>query len=712
MKVKKAYWGYAAWAVVVTLLAGWILTTLPVIQAQASENLEATSAEQVTPNPPGDWDRVQKAGKLVIGTAADYPPFEFYNSNYELDGFDVALAKALTEQLGVQVEFNDYAFDGLLDQVQLGNVDAAISAISVTPDRQARVDFSNLYYVGSSAVVAGPTFTHTVTSASDLAGLNVGVQRGTTYQAWAQENLVDTGYVAQENIIFYPTVREMVADLRTGKLDVGLMGKLTADLAIRGRGLKLVGEGLNSQQFAIAVPKGSSLAEPLNKALVALESDGRFAELSKLYLSETPVQNETTTDGAVVVSLATATPVPPGAAAATPTPTAPACIYSMKWLADLNLDDHNMQAPPILVPGQDFSKGWRVQNDGTCPWPAEFELAFANGNRIESAMGGSSVKLGNAVQPGEQIDITVNLRAPQTYGTFQGFWRMRDTAGQAFGETVWVGVQVPDPNPPAPVPTAPPAPPAPGSNPNLRADSAYIAAGQCTTLRWDIDNVQAVYLIDGGSQQGAGGHDAHNVCPGSTTTYTLRVVGSDGATHDFPITVNVSGNAGYSINFWVDRDTIDAGQCTTLRWDVRNVQAVYLNGEGVAGVSQREVCPSGIKTYDLAVTRPDGGQDSRQVKVHVNNAQPQQSKPRIKRFDVDRNMVFIGECITLEWRTNDAEGVGIERNGDTILQAGPGNGSHEDCNGPVGVNEYKLIVYNRAGREDRSLSVTVQDAGD
>ncbi|MBK8048831.1 MAG: hypothetical protein IPK16_17945 [Anaerolineales bacterium] len=121
------------------------------------------------------------------------------------------------------------------------------------------------------------------------------------------------------------------------------------------------------------------------------------------------------------------------------------------------------------------------------------------------------------------------------------------------------------------------------------ADATYIAGGQCTAIRWNVDNIQAAFFIDGGNQQGVGGHDARNVCPGGTTTYTLRVIGNDGATHDFPITVNVSGNANYSINYWVDRDNIDAGQCTTLRWDVRNVQAVYLNGEGVAGVSQRSV---------------------------------------------------------------------------------------------------------------------------
>ena len=691
----------------ISLITSTILCALLLLVA--APLAKAAPASQAAPDPANDWQRVQQAGKLVIGTSADYPPFEFYNSNYALDGFDVALAKALGEQLGVEVEFNDYAFDGLLDQVRLGNVDAAIGAISVTAERREVVDFTNLYYIGSSAVVARPSFTQTVTSAADMTGLIVGVQLGTTYQAWAQQNLVDTGYIPQDNLVPYRSVRDMFTDLRTGKLDVSLMGKLTADLAVSGRGLKLVGEGLSPQQLAIAVPKGSSLVEQLNEALLALEADGRFAELSKLYLSETPLPN-VTTGGAVVSELPTAVATPQQPAA-TPQPTAtPACIDSAKWISDLNLDDKNMTSPPILIPGQDFSKGWRLQNDGTCPWSADFALTYANGNRIESAMGGSSVKIGKAVQPGEQIDINVNLRAPQTYGVFQGFWRMHDTLGQAFGEVLWVGIQVPDPNPPVATPA--PQPPASQLNPNLRADSAYIASNQCTTLRWDIDNIRAVYLIDGGNQQGVGGHDARNVCPSGTTTYTLRVVNNENTTFDFPITINVSGNADYSLNFWTDRDRIDRGQCTTLRWDVRNVRAVFLDNEGVAGVSQREVCPGDTHTYRLNITKNDGGQDSREVTIRVNNSQPQAKKPRIKHFDVDRNHSFIGECITLRWNTDDTEGVGIERNGSTLLQAGPSNGSQEDCYGPVGINEYTLIAYNRDGTVRNSLSVTVQDAGD
>ena len=115
----------------VSIAATALLFALLVLFGAATAN--AAPPQQDEPDPAGDWARIQTAGKLVIGTAADYPPFEFYSSDYTLDGFDIALAKALGDELGVEVEFNDYAFDGLLDQVQLGHVDAALAAISVTP---------------------------------------------------------------------------------------------------------------------------------------------------------------------------------------------------------------------------------------------------------------------------------------------------------------------------------------------------------------------------------------------------------------------------------------------------------------------------------------------------------------------------------------------------------------------------------------------------
>ena len=142
------------------------------------------------PGTTDDWAKVKAAGKIVVGTAADYPPFEFYSSNYQLDGFDIALFKELGQRLGVQVEFNDFAFDGLLDTLRLGQVNTAIGAISVTPDRKQVVDFSNLYYIGEDAALMRSDAKEEIRSATDLKDKKVGVQRGTTYEAMVQQELV------------------------------------------------------------------------------------------------------------------------------------------------------------------------------------------------------------------------------------------------------------------------------------------------------------------------------------------------------------------------------------------------------------------------------------------------------------------------------------------------------------------------------------------
>ena len=678
------------------------LCLLAVFTAAASAAERAPVEQEPPPaaqpaGPPDDWSRILDEGVIVFGVAADCPPFEFYNSKFELDGFDIALAKALGEQLGLEVRFRDYAFDGLLDAVQLGDVDAAISAISVTPDRLQLVDFSNLYYIGQSVVLAGDSFTGTIRSATDFAGLTVGVQRGTTFQAWAQTTLVDAGVIAQEDLIAYPTVSAAIVDVRNGTLDVVLLGQLTAEQALRNADdLILAGEKFYQQQYAIAAPTGSNLIAQLNTALVAVQSDGAFAELVELYLRDnpdavTPDEEEAIVENVVLTDTVTV-------------PTPEPCLDGMTFVGDLNLDDQNMTAPPILAPGQDFTKGWRVRNSGNCPWEADFALAYVNGNRVEADMGGQPAPIGRKVLPGETIDIYVELRAPQVYGTFQGFWQMRNSTQQYFGEVMWVGVQVPDPNPPPP----PPPPPVSKPDPDLRADADWITQGQCTTIRWDVDGVMAVFFIENGNEQGVGGHDARTVCPAGTTTYVLRVLYNDQSTADFYVTVNVNPSSDYTLNFWADANSIDAGQCTALRWDVRNVQAVYLDGEGVPGNSARDVCPGGTTTYTLVVTKLDGGQDSRQVTVEVRNAPPPVVEwPEIERFSVSANEIRRGECVSFEWRTDNAGGVNLSRGGTMLMGGASTNGSAQDCPDYGGLHEYRLDAYSSVGQVSQTVTVNV-----
>ena len=128
--------------------------TLAPAPTQAKPALTATVTGTVPAAGDSVWERIQKSGVMVVGTSADYPPFEYLNDKFQIDGFDPALIREIGKQLGVQVEIKNFAFDGLYNALQLGQVDAVIAAVSITPEREKVVDLSNPYYVGEDALLA------------------------------------------------------------------------------------------------------------------------------------------------------------------------------------------------------------------------------------------------------------------------------------------------------------------------------------------------------------------------------------------------------------------------------------------------------------------------------------------------------------------------------------------------------------------------------
>lgn len=133
------------------------------------------------------------------------------------------------------------------------------------------------------------------------------------------------------------------------------------------------------------------------------------------------------------------------------------------------------------------------------------------------------------------------------------------------------------------------------------ADSYRVAPGQCTVLRWRATGVRAVYL----NNQGVAGEDSRQVCPTTTTDYTLRVEGTNGTVTNRTVTIVVAAGPVVNMRFWAEQYTLPAGACTILHWDVRNVREVYLDAEGVAGRGDRRVCPTGSQLYALRVVTFD-----------------------------------------------------------------------------------------------------------
>ena len=150
-----------------------------------------------------------------------------------------------------------------------------------------------------------------------------------------------------------------------------------------------------------------------------------------------------------------------------------------------------------------------------------------------------------------------------------------------------------------------------GAHPSVEfwADAFQVQRGGCTTLRWRVTEARAVYL----NHQGVAGEGTQMVCPDLNTTYELDVEFTDGASATWRLTIAVVPTDALVMRFWAEQYTLGAGRCTTLRWNVRNTAEVYLDEQGVAGVSARQVCPDGKQFYTLRAVSNTGVSTTRDI---------------------------------------------------------------------------------------------------
>ena len=112
--------------------------------------------------------------------------------------------------------------------------------------------------------------------------------------------------------------------------------------------------------------------------------------------------------------------------------------------------DVTVESGTVMNPGTEFTKTWQVANTGTCDWLYLYELVFVSGDR----MGGNSRRLSTKVPPKEWRQLSVDLDAPEEPGTYTGYWRLSDGAGNMFGATLKVSIVVKSPTKTPKPPTA------------------------------------------------------------------------------------------------------------------------------------------------------------------------------------------------------------------------------------------------------------------
>ena len=229
-------------------------------------------------------------GKLLVGSCLDYPPFESVKKG-EPTGFDVEMSQEIAERLELEAEFVKADFDTIFTAVAGGRFDMVAAASTITEERLQTVDFSDPYFNARQSLAVNTEETPDIASIDDLGeGDVVGVQKGTTGKAFAEEELAPNGV----EIRTFQTAPDAFTDLEAGNV-VGVINDEGATIGIieNRPGLELVQAIDTDEHYGFAFSKDNpELTEAVNGVLEEIISDGTYEEIFKKYFPDNPVPEE------------------------------------------------------------------------------------------------------------------------------------------------------------------------------------------------------------------------------------------------------------------------------------------------------------------------------------------------------------------------------------------------------------------------------------
>ena len=238
----------------------------------AEEEAPAESAEPATL-----LEKIQQSGKLVVGTEAQYPPYEFKDLDASFTGCDMWLAQQIADSLGVELEVVDMAFDGIIPAVQSGQVDIGIAAFTKTPERAEVIDFSDLYETSNQLLIVKTGNADLYSNKEALAGQKVGAQKATIQSQLIQSALPDSELFELEK---YPAlalevqngnIAGLVVDQAVGESLVA-----TSDGGLEVANFTFTAEEASFGKACIIAKGNESFVDAVNVVINQVTSDGSY----------------------------------------------------------------------------------------------------------------------------------------------------------------------------------------------------------------------------------------------------------------------------------------------------------------------------------------------------------------------------------------------------------------------------------------------------
>jgi ABC-type amino acid transport substrate-binding protein len=227
----------------------------------------------------GKLEKIKAAGKIVVGTSADYPPYEFHllpELEDDMVGIDIDIAEAIAANLNVKLEIRDIVFSKLFDELTAGRIDLALAGLSPTESRKQIADFSIPYYQAIQNMLIRAADKDKIKMLEDLRGKVVGTQKGSIQEEMARNLIPGAAFVIHESIT------DLISALRQQKVDAVILEKPVADTyAFRDKDLLNLECDTDRQSLgsAAAVKKGDAdLLQRVNQILAKLIQENKITE--------------------------------------------------------------------------------------------------------------------------------------------------------------------------------------------------------------------------------------------------------------------------------------------------------------------------------------------------------------------------------------------------------------------------------------------------
>lgn len=259
-------------AVSMVMAAALVAVSVFAFSGCGQKNTNTTGGADATATAPA------KKPKIVMGTNASFPPYEYVDDSGKIVGIDAEAAAAIADKMGYELEIKDMDFKALLTAVQSKTIDFAMAGMTVSEERLQSVNFSDTYAKGVQVIIVKED--SDIKDVDGLAGKKIGVQAGTTGWAYCTDEF------GQENVKEYDNGSLAVAALLNGQVDCVVIDNEPAkNYVAANAGLKILDTAYADEDYAIAVAKDNDeLLNKINAALKDLKESGELQKIVDKYI--------------------------------------------------------------------------------------------------------------------------------------------------------------------------------------------------------------------------------------------------------------------------------------------------------------------------------------------------------------------------------------------------------------------------------------------